>query len=84
MPFSTAIVEAARQRWREYGLSTLIGLIGLAAAIWATWLNLSTAWASGGMQGADQVGANASATEVDLPVFAPQSSEASLSRQPNL
>lgn len=79
----TVILQTMRKHWVAYGLYALLGLAGLLTSVWATWLNVSSAWAEGGMPSA--LGLVQGPTSIpSLPAFTPSQSEASLSRQANI
>ncbi len=74
--------KAARKHWLAYGLYALLALAGLLTSIWATWLNVSSAWAVDGLSSAHD--ASSPTSIPSLPVYAPAQSETSLSRQANI
>ena len=74
--------KAARKHWLAYGLYALLALAGLLTSIWATWLNVSSAWAVDGLSSAHD--ASSPTSIPSLPVYAPAQSETSLSRKANI
>jgi LysM repeat protein len=83
MTSRTDFAETVRRNFLANGLYLVLGIAGLLVAVWASWLNISSAPSPSGL--ASVQGAQASVENApSLPVFSPSRFEASLSRKANI
>jgi murein DD-endopeptidase MepM/ murein hydrolase activator NlpD len=83
MTAKASFLQTVRKHWLAYGLYTLLGLVGLLMAVWATWLNVSSARANDGLSLGGGISHRATSIP-NLPEFAPAGSETSLLRKANI